>query len=208
MNEVLEKSAEAEELIYTTGAYTVGTPFLFKEYKKGKVFFSDSSSATGLKINYNCHTDELFHKTCRINELVILNSADIEYFTIAGDVPGETWVFEKIRIDREQEYAFLRVLYENKSRLLLNIRKEFIPADSEQMHGGGRTFNEYLVRKVYYIQKPGGSIHRVRHRRNVLAKILCEEKDKVKSFIRNKRLNLREARDLITLLVYYDMLIG
>jgi len=181
-----------------------GTPFLFEDFRKGDVYFSNKKMVRDLMINYNCFTGELLYNSEDITYIV--NKLDIDYFTLTGDQPDEILLFKQVFIPDEKKRDFLQILYDEKTILFKRHLKEFKETEIKSPYHNNQEYDEYVDKKEYLVSTKDGKIVPLKPRKNSIMKTFPDQATVLEEFIKNEKINLKNETDLIRLIEYYDSL--
>ena len=186
------------------GLETKGSPYLFDDYRKGDIYFSNQSKALDLLIKFNCYTEQLFY--LYEGKEYYFSSDQLDIFFIRSQTDSTVHAFKNIFVKSRKKRLFFEVLYEGSVFLLKRYDKEFIEADYTQAYNAGRTYHEYLDKNKYYIQSDEGDIIRFRPGNKQVIKLLKDRSEELEDHIRRKNLDAGNEKELIELFSYYDSL--
>jgi hypothetical protein len=98
------------------------------------------------------------------------------------------------------------LIYDGKTRLLVKLHKNLRRPNNFhgfQSHDDG----VYLNNNQYYLQKQDGEFEPINlNNRSILAKLM-DRKNEISEFLKNSKINIKDEKDLITVLKYYDGLV-
>lgn len=192
---------------FTTGYEGVrGTPNIFEDFMSGNIYFSNKTSISNISINYDCYNDHVMYSDQ--DKIYILNSQNIEYFTITGNEPETSFLFKQVFLPSEKKIVFLHIIYNKKSILFKRYLKEFIEADYTGPYNANRRYDEYTDKEKYYIKLPDKEILQIKSSGKSLKEIFGDQYALIRDFIKKEKIDLKDENDLIQLVSYYDQLSG
>ena len=138
---------------------TMGTPYVFKDFKKGNIFYTNKMRVDDKLINYDCYNDRLEYTAGE--SIYLLNASQIDYFEI---FPGQdsTMLFKQVFIEKLNKRIFMEVLYNKNSILCKRYYKEFRAADYGGAYSQDRRYDEYHDRQSYYIKTADNELQMIK----------------------------------------------
>ena len=99
------------------------------------------------------------------------------------------------------EYGNL--IYDGNIKLLVKLRKSVGRPNNFHNPGSGED-GTYLDNNEYYLQRQEGKFERITlNSGSILAKLM-DKKNEISEFLRNSKINIKDERDLILILKFYD----
>ncbi len=183
-----------------------GTPYLFPAWKQGNIYLKDSSHIKNINIKYNIYTDDVLYLNSRSGDSLIIDRSLINAFEILDDSAGGIILFKDINLKpgTNGKSAFIKVLYDGKSKFLIKYNKIFIKADYKGAYAAGRKYDEYTDNYQYYILKDNNELNKIKLNKKSVIKVLSDKENKVKSFIDTQGLAPDNEKNIISVLEYYD----
>ena len=188
---------------FTSGYEGVrGTPNIFEDFRSGNIYFSNKTSISNISINYDCYNDHVMYSDQ--DKIYILNSQNIEYFTITGNEPETSFLFKQVFLPSEKKIVFLHIISNKKSILFKRYLKEFIEADYTGPYNANRRYDEYIDKEKYYIKLPDKEIFQIKSRGKSIKEIFGDQYSLIRDFIKKEKINLKDDNDLVRLIKFYD----
>jgi hypothetical protein len=179
-----------------------GTPDIFEKFHKGNFYFSNKTFITNKLINYNSYTDEVLFFDEK--NIYVVNSQDIDYFTITESENGAVLLFKQVFLLTEKKRIFMQVMYQGESILFKRYRKEFLKADIGKPYGSNRQVDEYNDFFEYYVSIHGKEPVILKPRKSSVIEIFGDKSKIMEDFIKNEKINLKAETDLVKLVEHYD----
>jgi len=181
-----------------------GSPFLYDDFRKGDLYFSNNTSVMNMMIKYNCYTDEV----CFLDKgaLYAFEKGTVAMFVIRSVTDSTSVTFRSIAFGSGNKQCFLQVLYEGDLILYKRHHKEYSAEDVSGPYNADRRFNEYIDKPWYYLQKRDGSIHKLRLNEKYMARLCSPRSEEISRFININNIKLTEEKELVKLVYYYDEL--
>jgi hypothetical protein len=182
---------------------TDGTPFVFKEFKQGNVYYANHQRVTGILLNYDCHNNRLEYIAG--GSVYLLNSSQVNYVDFLSD-QGTTMLFEQVFVENLKKRIFMEVLYNEKSILYKRYYKEFREADYGGAYSQDRRYDEYHDRQSYYIKTADDELQMFKPNKKSLIDILEDRSGELEKYIKKEKTDLKTDDGLVQLIRYYDSL--
>ena len=187
-----------------TKSYT-GTPYNHPSYLNGNVYNGDELLATNVALRYNAMADEM-----EIKESLVSSDDDAKVLTKSPDIfvkiNNEIFVFAPYKGGVEGG-GYFKVLHEGqKIDLFKKLKKKFLPAKKASTSITRDVPAKFLDRPVYYIVSKDGKFYELPDSKSKKLKVFGDNKDLVKKFISENRLDINKEKDLKRLVMYYDTL--
>ncbi len=196
----------APQLLRTKSAIaygTTGSPYVFDDFKKGNIFYTNKLRVNGKQLNYDCYNDRWEYSSG--NSVYLLNSSQIDYFEI---FPGQdkTVLFKQVFIEKLKKQVSLQVLYNNNSTLYKRYFKEFREADYGGAYSQDRRYDEYHDRQSYYLKTVDNELQMLRTKKKSILEILEDKREELEKFIKKENPDLKTDEGLVQLIRFYDSL--
>jgi hypothetical protein len=188
----------------SAGAYgTIGTPYVFTDFKKGNVYYTNQQRVSGILLNYDCHKNRLEYISGE--SVFLLNAAQVDYFEVD---PGQdsSRLFKQVFVEKLKKRIFLQVLYNDSTILYKRFYKDFKEADYGGAYSQDRRYDEYHDRHSYYIKMAGEDLQPLRPKKKSVLEVLEDKSAEIEPFMKKEKTNLKTDEGLVRLIRYYDSL--
>ena len=182
---------------------TTGTPYIFREFKKGNVYYSNLQRISGILLNYDCHGNQLQYLSG--GSVYLLNSTQIEYFEVD---PGQdsSKLFQQVFVEKLKKRIFLQVLYNDSTILYKRFYKDFKEADYGGAYSQDRRYDEYHDRHSYYLKRTETDLQQLRPKKKFILEVLADRSKEVEQYLKQEKINFKSDADIVQLVRYYDSL--
>ncbi len=211
--ENLKRISKMTGPIYTTNMDELyegvrGTPYLFNEWKPGNIYLKDNKLIKNVNVKYNIYTDDLLYLNSSSGDSLIIDRSMIEKFEIMDNSSGNLILMEEMNIkpEKNDNAAFVRIIYDGRSKLILKYSKIFIKANYKGPYATGNKYDEYTDKWQYYLITGENTITRIKLCKKSVIKVLSVKESKIKAFVNGQDLSLDNENDVIRVLEYYDSL--
>ncbi|MDC6387315.1 hypothetical protein PP182_01375 [Maribacter sp. PR1] len=179
-----------------------GSPYVNELYKKGTTVVYGKKAREAL-MRYNAYTDaiEIIDENGKARSI-------LRQRNIVATFGGKSYVVMGYLDEGKSKLGYFNPLNEGHVELLWKPKKIFVQAENPD-HGYD-TFSPPTFKDVsrYYIRKEGKPAETFRLSKRSLLKYLDEESKNLKEYIRINNLNLKEEKDVIILIEYYNSLLS
>jgi hypothetical protein len=180
---------------------TIGTPYVFKDFKKGNLYYSNQQRVSNILLNYDCYNNQLVYTSG--GSRYLLNSDRIEYFE---SDPGQdsSRLFRQVFVEDLKKRVFLQVLYNDASILYKRYYKDFREADYGGAYSQDNRYDEYHDRQAYYIKLADGDLQQLKPRKKSILEVLSDRSDEIEKYIKKEKPDLKTDAGLVRLIGFYD----
>jgi hypothetical protein len=182
---------------------TTGSPFVFKEFRQGNVYYANQQRVTGILLNYDCYNDRLEYITG--GSVYLLNSSQVNYAEFLS-AQGAITLFEQVFVENLKKRVFMQVLYNENSILYKRYYKEFREADYGGAYSQDRRYDEYHDRHSYYLKTDDNELQMLKSTKNSALEIMEDKREEIGKYIKNEKPDLKNEEGLIQLIRFYDNL--
>lgn len=180
-----------------------GTPYNNPSYLVGNVYKGDELLANNVALRYNAMADEI-----EIKESITSNDEDAKLLTKSPDIyvkiVNDLFVFVPYKGGIENG-GYFQVLFEgNTYDLFKKLVKDFIPPKTASTSLTRDTPAKFIDKPVYYIVTKNGKFYELPSSKNKKLKVFSENKEAVKSYVKEKGLDLNKEEDLLKVIKHYD----
>ncbi len=184
---------------------TKGTPYIFENWFPGEVFLKSKKRIIIEEMNYNCYDNEVSYLDPGSKAVMLINRYTVDLFYILNG--NDSLLFVPIEPDNEGEFLFAQVLYNDGSMVYKRYQKEFVKANYEGGYSADRKYDEFADKSsLYFMKKDDGKVYKVKKSRKQILDAFPVTKDEISSYIKAKKIDLKDEEDVIKLLKYYDSL--
>jgi hypothetical protein len=180
---------------------TKGSPYVFQDFKKGNVYYSNLQRISGISLNYDCHGNRLEYLSD--GSVYLLNTAQVDFFEVD---PGEdsSRLFQQVFVEHLKKRIFLQVLYNDSTILYKRYYKDFKEADYGGAYSQDRRYDEYQDRYSYYVKRTDTALQQLRPRKKSILEVLADRSEEIENFIKQEKTDLRTDDGLVRLIRFYD----
>jgi hypothetical protein len=182
---------------------TIGTPYVYPEFKKGNIYFTDMTAILNAPINYDCYNNLMLISRGETHYILNNHLIDFIEFKIRED---STVRFKQVFLVDKKKTVFMKVLYSKESTLYKYFHKSFQKADYTGAYSQDRRYDEYIDNHAWYIQLSGEEIQRLKPKKKAILQVLEPEKEEIGKFLKKEKLDLKSDQDLVRLVKLYDEL--
>ena len=127
----------------------------------------------------------------------------IEINPAAFTVEGAEFISFKTHFLGMTNTLYANLIYDGKTKLLVKLHKNLRRPDNFhnfQSHDDG----VYMSNNRYYLQKQDGEVEPINlNNKSILAKLM-DKKNEISEFLKNSKIMIKDEKDLITVLRFYD----
>ena len=188
------------------GAYgTQGTPYVFTEFKKGNIHFSNMTRVSNYMMNYDCFNNQLIFKEG--NEYYVIEPIKINYIEFQH-LPDSTILFRQVFLEDKKKIILMEILYEGESTLYKYHSKAFYKADYTGAYSRDIRYDEYEDEYTWYIDTGSEGIRRLRPKKKTVLKIMEPASAEIEQYLKKEKPDLKSDEELIRLVEYHDKQTG
>ncbi|MBN2263347.1 MAG: hypothetical protein JW735_10560 [Prolixibacteraceae bacterium] len=176
-----------------------GSPYLFPDWKNGKVYLSNGQTAENLQLKFSILSGDLifYHET--LKKLFVVDPISINAFTIYNNT--DSLFFKKYEGEnlsyRLKNGDFVEMLYNGQIKFMLKHTANISVAN--ELNSKDKIF----PRKRYFIQI-GENTFETKAKINAVSKLFPESKKEIKRFVNEQHLKRKSLPDIVQLLKYID----
>lgn len=185
-----------------TDSYT-GTPYNNPSYLNGNVYKNDELWATNVALRYNAMADEIEIKETLAtpdSEAKVLTKSPDVYVKILNDI----YIFAPYKGGIEGGGYFLVLFEGSKINLFKKPKKSYTKAKKATTSITRDMPASFKDKPVYYIVDKDGKYYEMPSSRSKKLKVFGSNKDAIKSYVREKDLDLNDEKDLIRVIKHFD----
>jgi hypothetical protein len=175
-----------------------GTPYLDKNFTRGKVVVQDGTMSDGCLLRYNIYTDQIEHsdegKIFELAPKALVKRAELD---------KHVFTCLKYKVKGKTTDQYFEVLTIGKVSLYKRYTVKYIPASTSFPYAKTDSAHFSLPAKSFYAAKGTNQLIRVKNGKGLL-KMLDDKKSEVKYFITTKRLSADNEDDMQKILAYYN----
>jgi hypothetical protein len=180
------------------------SPYLLDEWYRADLFLADNRKYENIQLKLNTHRDEVVIRRSGSGDSVIIDKGTISHFVIK---PTEDRViyFRKLQPKGTSKTEFYQVLAEGTYFLLVKHGKELLKADFKGGYSSGRTYDEYVPFRDYFVTLPTDSTQVIKMKANEKSVLKTLGDDgKWAAYLKQNNLNLKLEADLIRFFDYLN----
>jgi hypothetical protein len=182
---------------------TKGSPYVFKDFRKGDIYFANKMRVNGKMLNYDCYNNRWEYSDG--NSIYLLHSNQIDYFEIL-DGPDGSMLFKQVYVEKLKKKLFLQVLYNENSLLYKRHFREFREADYGGAYSEDRRYDEFHDRHSYYLEADDGELQVLKPKKNSLLDLMEDKRTELEKYIKKEKPDLKTDDGLVQLIRFYDSL--
>jgi hypothetical protein len=177
-----------------------GTPYVFNEWKKGRLFLTENRVVKDFTFNYNSCRNFLVYR--KDNKQYTITKTDVINSVQFG---GKELVKVKIPDNRKFSEVFMQELVEGENGSLYKhfFCKLNAPEHNEAMNVGSEKF-EYTKMNVYYLKRKDGTMEKLPTSKWRLYRTFSDKKSEIKDFVKSKDLDPDKEEDLKMIVRHYN----
>ena len=186
----------------SAGAYgTMGSPYVFNDFKKGNVYYSNQQRVSGIMLNYDCHNNQLVYTSG--GSTYLLNKDQIDFFD--AHTGGDTlMLFNHVFVEKLKKRIFMQVLYNEKSILYKRYYKDFKEADYGGAYSQDRRYDEYHDREAYYIKIGDKDLQLLKPRKKSMLELMGDKSGAMEKYFKQEKPDLKSDDGLVSIIMFYD----
>lgn len=176
-----------------------GSPYLFKNWQKGKIISVDADAIEGVLLNYNGMTNGFEVK--KGNSFIELDPKWYIRVVIEGEESDEPIIFQRNFLPPLKD-KFTRLVYKGKK---LKIIEEILTKiDTKVIHNVGKDeeLKKFYTKTKYYLIKDRKPIFFKLKKKNVLA--ILEHSSEIEAYLKKEKMKLNSEEELIKLITFYE----
>ncbi len=177
-----------------------GTPFLDNIYRKGETVINGKVQRVAL-MRYNALNDyiEILDENNQPRKL-------LRRANIIATFGGNTYLVTNYKNNGKTKFGYFNPLNTGNTVLYYHPKKKFVQAQKPDNGYDQIEPPTYKDVSLYYLKHGDLVAEEIKLNKRSLLKALSDKSDKLKTFIANHDLNLRNKKDVITLIKYYNTL--
>lgn len=181
----------------------IGSPYVHKEWAKGSLTLKNGTVYQGIELMYDQVRDAIIFKGKNGDVKELLEPVqEFKITYIENNKPVERTFRSGYSGDGVPANAFMEVLADGQVVLLKRTSKKIF----DRKHYSSATIDrEVQASEDYYIAKGDKAVKVKKSKSSILAAI-PDRKDYLETYIKSNALNLREDRDMVKLVAYYNSL--
>ncbi|MCU0449965.1 MAG: hypothetical protein MUC97_09015 [Bernardetiaceae bacterium] len=177
------------------------SPYLLDPWLKGNLLLANGQKYEQVSLKLNTHQDELvFRRTG--GDSVILNRQNVAQFELSSPA-GQPLAFRCWQPEGASQPGYYQVLAQGKYGLYVRHTKTLLKADFKGAYSSGRTYDEFVDEKTYYLTLPDqpNTLVKVKLSPKTLLKAL-QDKGPLAQYAEKENLDLKKEADVARLLAF------
>ena len=182
---------------------TVGTPYLFEDYKIGSIYIYDELTVPSIAVKYNAYNDIFLVKTS-----LATPDSEAQGITKSGDLKiklGNNFFVALPSTDSRYELQYYELLSQGKKGSLLKkngkIYKDRIEATTSLTRDIPATFKDQTT---YFFKHSNGDFSELPTSKKKFIEVFGNDKKQAATIIKEHKLNIKNEADLIKFFKYYE----
>lgn len=176
-----------------------GTPYIFDDWRTGKLISVDADAIEGLTLNFNGKSGGFEIK--KDNRFIELNAKWYIRVVVEGKEGEEPVLFQKNFLPPLKD-KFTRLVYKGKN---ISVVEDFISKiETKVINNVGKKeeLKRFYSKRSYYLIKDRKPTYLKLKKKNVLA--LLGHAKELEPFVKKEKMKLNSEKDLIKLLEFYE----
>jgi len=179
----------------------LGTPFLYQDFKRGSVIFSNHGKISDVPLNYNISTAEVVYQ--KGGKTYLMFTDYVLSFTVSDTSSDKIRTFSREFIPHAKRSEFIEILTEGKVILYKRRIKEMLETEKNSHYSSPGPLDEYTDRKQFLV-KQDNEIKLLRQRKKPTLELFGDHTTGISQYIKKEKIKLHREEDLIKLVDYYN----
>lgn len=175
-----------------------GTPYLHKEFKRGKILISDGTLVDSCQLRYNIYTDQVENK----DNGVVYEIAPKSKIKRA-EIDGTLFTCLKLPENGTWKDHYFEVLAYGRISLYKLYTLQFIPPSSTFPYNKADSAHFTAPVNSYYLAKGSLPIVKLKNKKALLT-VLNDQKSAVEKYISGNKLSVEKEADLLQIMEFYN----
>lgn len=177
-----------------------GNPFLFSEWKMGKVKLKNGQVFDSLKLKFDAYLNKVFYNH---NDSLYEFLNEISEFEIVANAQSQPYIFHQLKAEKSfKPGTFVQVLAKGKINVVKYYLKEI---EETKEYGNPMIFKKYRDRSLPYIIA-GGEVYPAKYGTKLMEELTAIKFKEVDSFVKSKDLNVKKEAGFVAAIQYYNRL--
>lgn len=185
----------------TRSTETIGTPYLYEEFKDGVVTLKDGNITESLSMNFNVYENRVEYADGR--SILAFNGDEISSFEIQ-DGPDKVIFKKGFEANGLKQDEFVQVLSEGPAIGLLKHEVSF--QQNVPTYGSAVQRDEYITNQRLFIYENGETERIRRMNERGITRSLDADREELRNFISENNLDVTRALDLQLLFEFYNQI--
>jgi|Laugresu1bdmlbsd_1035121.scaffolds.fasta_scaffold00012_9 hypothetical protein len=181
-----------------------GFPFLFENWTKGVVKFTNGTSVSDMDLKYDLVKDELYFRDLKTDQVMVFTEK-ISEFKLNDPNKSNSFLYFKNGFtpnEKNTVQSFYQILVDGTAQLIKRYTKEIF---EERPYNSATTIRSFKDAELYYIVKSNQLIKIKKDKKQVLP-ALGDRSQELDAYIKANNINLKNESDLIRLVAHYNSL--
>jgi len=184
---------------------TKGTPYVFETWFPGEIYLKSKKKVLVKEMNYNCYDNELVFMDPATSVIRLINRYTVDFYYILNG--NDTLLFVPIEPENDGEFLFAQVLYKGGSMVYKHYQKEFVRANYEGGYSADRKYDQFADKSTLYISRQNDEMYyKVKKSKKQILEAFPGVEDEISSYIKAEKIDLKDEKDVVKLLKFYDSL--
>ncbi len=204
--EIIDVSRATRDVLYGERFKDIlGSPFTTENWIIGELIDNKGTAYSNVMYKYDAYNDEIVLKT-QDEQVFVLGKTQVADFKYTNN--GKQFHYTKVRISEVEAIRYMRIIHSGKIKMYEKTSKEIQKEQSTYNgYGGGYSPQDEFAEKItYYLKKDDESILKIDLKTKNILKALDDKEDEIKEFVKKNKINVKEEKDLVNLLTFYDSL--
>ncbi len=171
-----------------------GSPYIFKEFINGEVYFKGKDEPIQYKLNYNAYQD-IIEFISKQKKYAVTNSEDIERIVIDGSI------MLYLPYDNKKGY-FFEVIKDDVSLYKKELIKFIAPRDSRNIYDEDEPGRFLEDDPEFYISINNNPLEHIKNKKSLLK--LFDSNTELRNYLKSNSINFKEKNDLIKLINFIN----
>lgn len=207
--DLMDSANDARQLRVNYKPTTVGTPYLYNQWKEGYLVINDSVMSPQKAIQVDLVNGELIVALDGERGMII-DDKDITGFAINKDDNVNRHYFVRLEpstfedTDRTSHFYEVITNLGKTNYLVKDVQKYLFDPNRSRGYQTENSFpQEYKERTYYYIKTRSGKYVKTKLNKKSILSLLDDKSSQVKGFVASKKINFKKEHDIVKVLDYY-----
>ena len=191
-----------------TNRTTKGSPYLFEPGTQAKVIFKKNDAISPrLLLNVDVMDEIIWFKLNSETAARLPNNLIKSIVAYSGDNDStyiELLPIASVEGTNNPSTGFYEALYEDTPKLLKRVSKHLVEADYQKPFSTGKTYDEYVESKSYFLQDSNGQYQKIKLKDKAILKLLGNKSARAAAIKKKYKLSLNNEADVVLLLQYLN----
>ncbi|MEM1137439.1 MAG: hypothetical protein AAGI07_16485 [Bacteroidota bacterium] len=184
-----------------------GSPFLTEEWLPGTITLNNDTIIEDLHLKYNVQENRLYRRAENEKANLILNYL-VKSFSIVGSGSMRNFIRVSLKDEKGEEInQFVELFAQGKLNLISKPECRIRKADSNNVYGSGRQYDEFIQNSSLYIYPKGERIAKqVKESKKFFIELMPDKENEIKAYFKENKPFLKDQQVVSKLVQYCNQL--